>query len=365
MSERRKRRNARLAAYSVFMTFASAVLLVVALLSVRKDLLCGEETREVNALLESVSADFEVLKEENTELAKANEVLQKENNLLNETSTGAKFRQKMKSMLQSGSSTTQVIKYFFPDELIYTDQGSFFFQQIEENLAKNGYLASNFRQNSDGDMEYIQDDEVVSIKGIDVSKYNGNIDWEKVAADGVKFAYIRCGIRGYDSGKIVVDENFEKNVEGAKAAGIAVGTYFFSQAVNVEEAEEEAATVLSLLQDKQIDCPIALDVEKVEGASSTPRTSSLTADEYSDIALRFCEKIKEGGYTPMIYGNIKTFLMLLDMQKLEGVQKWFAGYISDDNITPYFPYEFRIWQYASKGKVDGIEGNVDMNIAFY
>ena len=365
MSERRKRRNARMAIYSVLMTCASIILLIVALFCVRRDLKTVEEFNEVNSILETVSADFKKLEDENTALIGKNERLTAKNKLLSETSTGAKFREKLKSMMQSGSSTTQMLKYFFPDELIYTDQGSFYFAEINEELKMNGRKAENYTLNDNGEVEYAEDGEKKSFKGIDVSKHNGDIDWKSVSAAGVEFAYIRCGIRGYGSGKIEPDVNFEKNLEGARNAGIKAGVYFFSQAINEAEAEEEADTVLALLDGLQTDLPVAIDIEKIEGTSSTPRTSGLSQEEYTSIALKFCEKISANGYEPMIYGNIKTFLMMLDMSRLENIEKWFAGYISDDNYTPYFPYKFRIWQYRSKGKVDGINGDVDMNIAFY
>ena len=343
--------------YSVLVTLASVVLLSASLFLVRIKNINETKLAETDKKLKTVSENL-------LEVQKENSVLEADNKYLKETSTGAKFRAKIKEMFQSGSSTIQVLKYLFPDEIVLTDEGSFHFYEIMEGIAKNSYLDSNFVRNDDNEMEYSVDGRVTSVKGIDISKHNGEIDWEKVAASGVKFAFIRCGIRGYGSGEIVADDNFIKNVEGATDNGIEVGTYFFSQAVTEEEAKEEAEFVLNSVSQLSISLPIAIDVEKVEGVDSEPRTGGLSTEQYTANVLEFCNTISEAGYTPMIYGNIKTFAMLLDIEQIEGIEKWFAGYISEDVITPYFPYEFSIWQYSSTGKVDGISGDVDMNIAF-
>ncbi len=355
---RRKRRGAALAVYAVLITFASVLLLLLSLFLVNIKNEDEKKIAETNEAIETVSHNLIALQKENAEL-------EADNKYLKETSTGAKFRAKLKEMFQSGSSTIQVLKYLFPDEIVLTDEGRFHFYDIIEGLEKNEYLDSNFIRDENSEMMYAVDGQTSSVKGIDISKHNGEIDWEKVAASGVKFAFIRCGIRGYGSGEIVADDNFVKNVEGATANGIEVGTYFFSQAVSENEAREEAEFVLNSVSQLSISCPVAIDVEKVEGVDSTPRTKGLDSEQYTANVLEFCNTISDAGYTPMIYGNIKTFAMLLNMEEIEGIEKWFAGYISEDNITPYFPYQFRVWQYSSTGRIDGISGDVDMNIALY
>ncbi|MCR4892705.1 MAG: hypothetical protein K5989_11060, partial [Lachnospiraceae bacterium] len=251
------------------------------------------------------------------------------------------------------------------DQLILTNQDGFLFFDILKELKKSPYRKENYVLTEAGEIEYHEDGKSIGIKGIDISKYNGEIDWEKVAASGVHFAYIRAGIRGYGSGEIVKDETFDDNMEKAAMAGLEVGVYFFTQAINEEEAIEEADFVMECIQDKYVSCPIALDLEYVSGATSTPRATNISQEQHTKNAIAFCERLKEKGYTPIIYGNMRTFLCMLDMTKLEDYQKWYAGYISKDAITPYFPYEFRIWQYKSTGKVDGITGDVDLDIAFY
>ncbi|MCR5527134.1 MAG: glycoside hydrolase family 25 protein [Lachnospiraceae bacterium] len=342
------------------MTLTSVVLLIVSLVLAHTHACPGDAEKR----LATLSEDFAILKKENTALRSKNKYLVSENSILAETSTGEKFRSKLKSMLQSGSSTMSVVKYFFPEELVLTDSGSFQFFPIDDSLEKHPFLDENFSMDESGKVTYSDGGNVSSIIGIDVSKHNGAIDWEKVAASGVRFAYIRCGLRGYESGKIAADENFQTNVEGAQAAGISVGTYFFSQAVNEDEAREEAEFVLDAIKDYNITLPVATDIEKVDGTDSTPRTNSISQEQRTANALAFCKAITDAGHTPMIYGNLKTFLMLLDMHQIEGIPKWYAEEAVRNDITPYFPYSFQIWQYDFDGSIDGITGDVDINIAF-
>ena len=138
-----------------------------------------------------------------------------------------------------------------------------------------------------------------------------------------------------------------------------VGVYFFTQAVSDAEALEEAQFVIENLAPYAVNFPVVLDVEAVGGKEG--RTNNLTVAERTQYAVTFCEAIKEAGYTPMIYGNLKTFMLMLDMERLEDYEKWFAGY---DPTKIYFPYDFSIWQYTDTGRVDGINGDVDLNITF-
>ena len=180
--------------------------------------------------------------------------------------------------------------------------------------------------------------------------------WDKVKADGVEFAIIRIAYRGYGSGEIVTDEQAVANIKNATKAGVKVGVYFFSQAINEKEAEEEAEYVIDIIDKYKIEYPIVFDMEEING--DTARTDKLTKEEKTDIAIAFCEKVKEEKYTPMVYANIKWFAGYYDMKRLEAYDKWFAYY--DDTL--YFPYKIKMWQYTDSGKVDGIAGNVDLNI---
>lgn len=279
-----------------------------------------------------------------------------------EEKTGEKvseeFLGRIKALMASGESTTDMLRGFFPEEIVIADAGRYYFFPIQEDLAGNTYDMESFQADEDGVMHYYEDGERISHKGIDVSRYQDEIDWEKVAEDEVEYAFIRLGIRGYTAGEIMEDDSFQDNIEGALKNDIDVGVYFFTQAVSVEEAEAEAEFVLESIAPYKVKYPIVLDVEAVTGSEA--RGNGLSAAERTKYCIAFCEKIKEAGYEPMIYGNLKTFMLLLDIGQLEEYDKWFAYY--DD--TYYFPYDFKIWQYTNKGKVSGIKGDVDLNISF-
>lgn len=262
----------------------------------------------------------------------------------------------VKEMMENGEGTYYLLRELYPEELVVAAEGRYYFFPIVDTLKHHSYQKDQFVMNDEDILEYIVDGEVVSKKGIDVSRYQEEIDWKKVAGDGVEYAFIRLGIRGATEGKLAVDMAYEENMEGALENNIDVGVYFFTQALNEEEAVEEAEFVLEHLEDYDISYPIVLDVEEV--TTKNPRTKELTKEDRTDACIAFCERIKEAGYTPMIYGNLKTFLLMLDMEKLEEYEKWFAYY----RMPLYFPYEFSIWQYTSTGKVDGIGTDVDLNV---
>lgn len=263
----------------------------------------------------------------------------------------------MKQMMLDGESSSQVFRTVFTDNVIVYADGGYKFFPISETLKKHNYVYDNFVSQENGEIVYVDDTkEVHSLKGIDVSRHQGEINWEKVASSDVSYVFIRAGFRGSTEGKLTEDEYFKDNIEGALENDIQVGVYFYTQAVTQEEAVEEAEFVLDLIEKYDVTYPVVLDLEEV--TSSTARTVDMTQEDYTKAAIAFCERIKEAGYTPMIYGNLKTFMIMLDMEQLEEYEKWFAYY-----ETPfYFPYEFSIWQYSSKGSVDGIDGNVDLNV---
>ena len=263
----------------------------------------------------------------------------------------------LKVKMSGGGTAIAMLRDFFPEDVVVYADGEYSFFPIDDKLKKHNYVYDNFKQLENGQIEYVDDTDVVlSKKGIDVSKYQGDINWKKVALDGVEYAIIRAGVRGSTEGKIMEDENFADNMEGALENGIETGAYFFTQAVTEEEAIEEAEFVLDMIEPYDVSYPIVLDIEEV--TSDKARTADLTKEDYTRNCIAFCETIKDAGYTPMIYGNLKTFLIMLDMEQLEDYQKWFAYY----NAPVYFPYEFDIWQYSSKGSVNGIKGDVDLNI---
>ncbi|MGN1100807.1 MAG: glycoside hydrolase family 25 protein [Huintestinicola sp.] len=195
--------------------------------------------------------------------------------------------------------------------------------------------------------------------GIDVSSYQCNIDWQAVKADGVEFAILRIGYRGYETGKITEDKYFRRNLEGAKNAGIETGVYFFSQALTPEEALEEAEYVISLLSETgaELTFPVVFDWE-FPTDEDPARTDGMSGDVQTACARAFCNKVKEAGYEPMYYSTINTAIFRYDMGALSDIPLWLADY----NRTCNFTYDYRMWQYSCSGVVDGIEGLVDLNI---
>lgn len=195
--------------------------------------------------------------------------------------------------------------------------------------------------------------------GIDVSEHQGVIDWQKVAADGIDFAIIRVGYRGYSAGALNMDRYFLDNIRGAAAAGIDVGVYFFSQAINVEEAVEEAEYVLAAIKGHNISYPVVFDWEPLSYSGS--RTRVYDGATVTDCAVEFCTKIQQAGYKSMVYYNKSMAYLKLGLDRLEDFEIWFAQY-----STPYptYIYHYDMWQYGSSGSVNGISGRVDMNISF-
>ena len=269
------------------------------------------------------------------------------------------IKQKMKELvIAEDGSPLKMLREFFPENLIYYDEEEYVFSPVLDEVKKHDLIPENFVENDKGEMEYVENGIVTSHKGIDVSKYQGDIDWNAVRDDGVEYAFVRLGLRGYESGKLVLDEYFDQNMRGANEAGVSAGVYFFTQAVTVEEAREEAGYVLEHIADYDVTYPIVFDVEMIVGADG--RANNLTKEERTDIAIAFCEAIRQAGYTPMIYGNVKCFTKMLDLARLEDYEKWYAFY---DNYM-YIPYEVSCWQYTEKGTVKGIKNKVDLNISY-
>lgn len=193
--------------------------------------------------------------------------------------------------------------------------------------------------------------------GIDVSKWNQDIDWEKVREAGVEFAIIRCGYRGSSSGVLVEDPYFIKNIEGAKAAGISVGVYFFTQATTEVEAVEEASMVVSLCRDYQLDYPIFIDTE---GAGGNGRADGLGVRERTAVCRAFCETIESAGLDAGVYASRNWWYNNLTASELAPYKTWLAEYRSE----PLYTGKYQIWQYTSNGSVDGINGRVDLNVSY-
>ena len=194
-----------------------------------------------------------------------------------------------------------------------------------------------------------------TVMGIDISKHNGNIDWNAVKNSGVQYVILRCGYRGSASGVLVEDQKFRSNIQGATAAGLKVGIYFFSQAVNEVEAVEEASMTLSLIKNYKITYPVYIDVEsangRADGISKAARTSVINA---------FCQTIRNSGYTPGLYANKNWLTEKINTGALGGCKIWLAQYVA----APTYGGRYEMWQYSSRGSIAGIKGNVDLNVSY-
>jgi GH25 family lysozyme M1 (1,4-beta-N-acetylmuramidase)/uncharacterized protein YjdB len=191
--------------------------------------------------------------------------------------------------------------------------------------------------------------------GIDVSKWNGSIDWNAVKNSGVSYVIIRCGYRGSSQGALIDDPTFATNIKGATAAGLKVGVYFFTQAVDEVEAVEEASMVLDRIKGYSISYPIFLDVEKSGG-----RGDSISQETRTAVCKAFCATIQSAGYTAGVYANKTWFTSKINASALSGYKIWLAQYAEN----PTYSGRYDLWQYKSTGKVSGISGNVDMNISY-
>ena len=194
--------------------------------------------------------------------------------------------------------------------------------------------------------------------GIDVSKWNQEIDWEAVKNAGVEFAIIRCGYRGASTGALVIDPRYKENIEGAIEAGIPVGVYFFTQALDEVEAVEEASMVIRLIEEYDVDYPVFLDSESAGGRG---RADGLDNDERTSAHRAFLQTIQAAGYETGVYASRNWLKDRLDMTRLSNYRIWLAEYAE---APTYDEYYYHMWQYTSKGTVDGISTNVDLNLCY-
>ena len=241
-----------------------------------------------------------------------------------------------------------------PEYLTYRDQQLL----VLEDVDRNRYDPEDFSTDSRGWLQY-QSGGRRAAQGSTSPFYQGEIDWQAVADSGVEFAMIRVGYRGYSQGTLQMDERFQENMDGALAAGLDVGVYFFSQATSVLEAEEEADFVLSAVRGYPIKYPVVVfDWEFIDGAEA--RTNGMDGDTVTQCAAAFCDLISVAGYTPMVYFNQELGYLFISWTSWTPPSSGWRSTIP----KPDFFYDFEMWQYTHTGVVPGIQGNVDLNLAF-
>ncbi|MCR5526860.1 MAG: glycoside hydrolase family 25 protein [Lachnospiraceae bacterium] len=228
---------------------------------------------------------------------------------------------------------------------------------INMDIKKNELIADNF--SNDGQYKiYSIDEEKTSSTGIDVSKYQGTIDWKKASKAGFDFAMIRMGARGYTSGRVIEDEQYAANMKGCSENNIKTGIYFFSQAVTPEEAIVEANYCIAAIEGYKVEYPIVFDSEIIK--NDIYRTQNLTPKEMSAIAQAFCNTILMYGQTPMIGATKKQFASRFELADIEQYDWW----LFDTDDMSVFPYKYSMWQYSKTGEIEGINGSVNLDIAF-
>lgn len=350
MTTRKRRRRSGLLANIVFsiITVVSLTVLIVVLLTnikMKEDInIYKSKTDELNEYKSTHLYTEEDIQKQ-AEKIREEENLKEKNLLLEE----------IKETMDNGYSAYYLLRSLFPNDVVVFSDDGYNFYPISENIGKNNYVIDNFIQNEETEeITYVDDNKnVLSKKGIDVSSFNGDIDWNKVSKSGIDFAYIRCGLRGSTEGKLMLDSKFETNISAASKTNLPIGVYFYTQAINENEADEEAKFVLEAIKDYKIDYPIVIDVEALEG-----RTENLSKDQRTKNVIVFLSELEAEGYKTMIYGNLNSLFNMLNLEELEAYDKWFAYY----SYPVYNPYNYSIWQYTSKGTIDGIKGNVDINV---
>lgn len=196
------------------------------------------------------------------------------------------------------------------------------------------------------------------ILGIDVSKWNGNINWTAVKNAGVKYVIIRVGYRGSTQGSLIEDPMFRTNIQGAKAAGLKVGLYFFTQAVTEAEAVEEASMCVNLAKTfGGVSYPIFIDTESAGGKG---RADGLSKSQRTAVCRAFCQTVQNSGYTAGVYASKSWFTNKVDYNQLNGYRIWLAQYYSKATLAG----RYDLWQYTDKGSIAGVPGNVDLNMSY-
>ncbi len=230
---------------------------------------------------------------------------------------------------------------------------------ISPYLTKNTYDFTKIEEKA-GLKRYMENGRKVSYVGADISKETGQVNFTGLKAAGIDYVMIRLGGRGYSSAQITLDENFKANMDGAIAAGLDIGVYFYSQAVSQEEAVQEASFVLQNLEPYRVHVkyPVAFDMEFVP--NDTARIDGLSREDRTNIAASFLESVKAGGYVPMIYGDKEWLIKEIDLAKLQNYDVWLA----QEEEIPDYPYQYAMWQYSTEGVLNGIDGNANLNICF-
>ena len=263
----------------------------------------------------------------------------------NEAEKIAALQEKMKQVEAKAKESTNV---YIPKRNIKTGQIPIHSYDSEGFEIEDGFMAY-----------YDEEGNKISHVGVDLSYHNESVDWDELADSPIEFVMLRCGYRGYTEGGIIEDEKFREYAEEANAHGLDLGVYFFTQAINEQEAISEANHVIKLIEEYDISYPVAFDTEYVSDEEARTNQAELTREDRSKICIAFCERIKEAGYYPIIYASENWIRRQLDIEMLTDYDIWAPQYLDEND----FMYDFTIWQYTESGSAPGVEGPCDLNIS--
>lgn len=268
------------------------------------------------------------------------------------------LREHIESGMSEGRTALSMVRELFPDKVVVSHRGNYVFHDISDRVPAHPFVPESFTLDENLRLQLSAEEQQQEQFGIDVSALQGEIEWDRVAASGVDFVMVRAALRGTATGELTEDSHFTDNIEGAAAAGIRTGVYFYSSAVSVQEAREDAAFLLERLEPyrEQITLPVALGLEFSDEEGT--RQYDVSQEVMTEVAKTFLTEVEKAGYTPMLYGNVRTFCVMVDITRLAAYPRWIAYY----DMPLYFPYDFDYWQYTARGTLPGIEGEVDFNI---
>ena len=243
--------------------------------------------------------------------------------------------------------------------LIKNSDGTEEWVLISPYLTKNTYDFTNMTETANL-RKYTDNGKKISYVGVDISKHNGTVNFRSMKAAGIDFVMIRVGARGYSTGQLSLDDNFVENIEDAIDAGLDIGVYFYSQAVTLEEATQEANFVVQNLAPykEHINYPVAFDMESVPNDKA--RIDGLSREDKTSISAAFLSGMQAAGYIPMLYGNKEWLIKNIDLAQLQNYDVW----LSEDEDIPDYPYQYTMWQYTTTGVLNGVTGDANLNICF-
>ncbi len=339
------------------------VLCCVTLLSLAAAGIFLLRARDAAAQSTSLQSELDAVKGSAKTLYTEDEVSARESQARDDGATAEKRKilMQIQSSMESGGSTASMLRSLFSEDIVVVNGGKYYFYPILNAVKRNSFQQDDFSLTDDGRLQYIGSDKVTLQSGVNVSEENGDIDWQLVSEDDVSFAMICAGGReSDDSGKsrVFKDQNLEDNINGASEAGLHVGVYYILDLSEKDEVQEEAEELVQRLDAYQskISYPIAL---WVNAPSEEDRHAHQSKADWTDYVISFCDVLEDAGYEPMIYGNLASFVMMLNIENLEKYDKW----ISNTGASLYFPYRFSMWQYSSAGTVHGISTEVGLDVS--